>query len=210
LQEAVNDGEGYVHPRAVLALLEVAKVADGELEFKVIEPPLSELLRHSEPELREAARDALARVYAYQTLQQDEMNDLLFEQLTHKYNAFVRPIAARTLFLIVLHHDSPSRQQATAIRKRLEDISTSFEPMERIWANRTLQMLDLAEQAHTAANDTDQQDKIRKQWQTFSYLPDSDINFFSEDFTWAAQEAVDWLEEEIKQVPTMRARRDEG
>jgi ethanolamine ammonia-lyase large subunit len=96
-------------------------------------------------------------------------------------------VAGRALFLVALR--DPSHQGA--IRDELRSLADSREPHIRIAANQTLEMLGVADLAHTAALDAEQRDEITNKLQRFT-----DINFFGEDFSWAAQEALDWLEQQ--------------
>jgi hypothetical protein len=60
-------------------------------------------------------------------------------------------------------------------------------------------MLDLAEWAHTAAADAEQCEAIEWKLQKFAPGPYSQYtpSFFGEEFNWAAEEALDWLREEV-------------
>ena len=133
-----------------------------------------------------------------------EKPSFLLEKLTHWPNTLERPVAARALFLKALQESNPDAD----IGEELLKLSDSVEPMERIWANKTLAMLDLATQAHAAA---ELEGKEREEatnrlrtlcgWHDYMsgcrshYSSSEEINFFGQDFTWAVEEAVNWLEE---------------
>jgi HEAT repeat protein len=133
----------------------------------------------------------------------------LLEKLTDPRKTLERPVAARALFLITLRE--PSRD--TNIRKELQKLSNSPEPMERIWANKTLAMLDLASQAHQAAELDDEQrkgvtDRLQNlcQWNDYKrrcitthFFREENLNFFGEEFTWAAGEAHNWMEKKTNE-----------
>jgi HEAT repeat protein len=160
--------------------------AQPEVTSQVVDALLA-LLSDEDSSVRSRAAYTLTLVYAHQILQTGENDYLLLDKLTDPLNARERPVAVHALFLVVL--GDPDRGQA--IRHSLEGLSISHEPMARIWANITLQILKLADLAHTAADTPSQQEEITDQLSQFTQF-----DFFGEDFTWAAQEALNWLAEQ--------------
>lgn len=63
------------------------------------------------------------------------------------------PVAARALFHIAL--DNP--EQLEELRSALKPHASSRGPIARIWANKTLAMLDLAEMARAAEIDREEE-----------------------------------------------------
>ena len=122
----------------------------------------------------------LAHAYAHQD------SPFLLEKLTDPRNTLERPVAARALFFKALQQPN----QDADIGEELLKLSKSQEPLVRIWANKTLAMLDLATQAHAAAElEGEQREEVDNRLRNFR-----ELDFFGEDFTWAANEALYWLE----------------
>jgi HEAT repeat protein len=134
--------------------------------------------------------ETLADIY----VQQGDI-DALMALLTDPLKSLEHPVAARALFLIALNN--PERLEE--LRAELTAHAAGREPIARIWANKTLAMLDLAEWAHTAAADAEQCEAIEWKLQKFAPGPYSQYppSFFGEEFNWAAEEALDWLREEV-------------
>ncbi|MGB0385394.1 MAG: sister chromatid cohesion protein PDS5 [Ardenticatenaceae bacterium] len=193
LLNLLSDSESSVRSRATVALGQVLAnhMALAELHID----RLFILLSDSDQSVRDHAAYALAQVYIHQEQLRDEISNRLLAQLTHPLNTLERPFAAHALFLVALYNEAPPREEPVAIGGRLQTLSTSVEPIERIWANITLQMIGLADEAHLALKDEAQREQIRRQLHTYSDLPASDINFFGEEFAWAAGQAHNWLEE---------------
>jgi HEAT repeat protein len=186
LLRLLSNEDSNVRDSAANALGQVGAAQPKVVTIQVVDA-LLRLLSNEDSNMRDSAADALVQVYTHQTLQTDGNNALLFNKLTDPLSARERPVAAHALFLVVLH--DPERSQD--IRGRLEELSTSHEPIARLWANITLQMLDLVDLAHTAADTPSQQEEITDQLSQFTQF-----DFFGEDFTWAAQEALNWLAEQ--------------
>jgi hypothetical protein len=75
------------------------------------------------------------------------------------------------------------------LRSQLQELSDSREPIARIWANKTLTMLDLADLARET-NLKQGEEREAGKAKLESYMG---AEFFGEDFTWAAEEALDWI-----------------
>jgi hypothetical protein len=105
-------------------------------------------------------------------------------------NSLERPIAMHVLFTVALH--DPARGKA--IRDRLEsDLDArSSDPITRIWSNKTLALLGLADQAHAAITATKQWDQISCK---LGQLSQTEQSVFDKDLSAAAREARDWMEQ---------------
>jgi len=141
------------------------------------------LLADEESGVCSRAADALAMIYAAQVSQRG-VAEPLFVHLTNPLNSHDRRVASRALFLVTLR--DPSRQKP--IQDELKSLADRPEPHVRIAANQTLEMLYIADLAHTAASDAKQRDEITSKLQSFV-----DVTFFGENFSWAAREALNWL-----------------
>ena len=108
----------------------------------------------------------------------------LFMFLTTPLDSQDRVFACRAIFFIALRDQS--RQKP--IQDELKSLADRPEPHVRIAANQTLEMLYIADLAHTAASDAKQRDEITSKLQSFV-----DVTFFGENFSWAAREALNWL-----------------
>ena len=147
----------------------------------------------------------LAHVYIH------EDPHILLEKLTDPRNTLERPVAARALFLKALQEPSKGAEISQALQK----LSNSKEPMERIWANKTLAMLNLASEAHAAAElEGEQREEATKTLRTLcrwkEWWPNVNLckpidtnpfdeeppNFSGKEFTWAVREAMTWLWEQ--------------
>jgi hypothetical protein len=77
-----------------------------------------------------------------------------------------------------------------------ESYALSPRPIARLWSNKLLVMLDLADLAHPAERpSTEQRAQIQAQ-----LAAAASTTFFGEDFTWAAQQASDWLEQHAREL----------
>jgi HEAT repeat protein len=171
---------------------EVVDASPGTATPKVAEALTNLLIDYYEV-VRTKAGQALTKVYAHQALQaevthqSDLLDTTLFPKLIDPLNSLERPIVARAIFIVALH-DSDRNEM---LQSRLKELSSSHRPIDRIWANTTLQMLDLAAMAHTAAKDETQRAEIISKLEEFA-ASEYEKPFGSE-FTWAAREARVWL-----------------
>jgi len=146
---------------------------------------LVKLLADSDETVRFMALDALVEVYAVQAPQPNGMSEMLFSRLTNPLDSQERMIAERALFLVALRN-SPSLMP---MRERLERLAVSREPHVRIAANETLAMLEIAERAHTATQDSEREDRARRTLRTYLEWKTEDVSLFGENLDWVAQEA---------------------
>ncbi|MGB0385560.1 MAG: sister chromatid cohesion protein PDS5 [Ardenticatenaceae bacterium] len=187
----------------VRAASAVRQVREPQLAEQVLQALLP-LLSDENSEVRHPATSAVGRAYAHQ---KDEA--FLFDTLTASQNALQRPVAARALFLIALQ--DPTRGQG--IHGHLEELAKSPEPIERIWANKTLAMLEVAPQAHEAAKLDGEPleeaarrlqklcewDYRRRRCATTGSSHHETPYIFGEDFAWAVGEALNWLDEQTNE-----------
>jgi HEAT repeat protein len=200
LTPLLSDDDSDVHTNAASVLDKMVTV-NPEIADEVAKI-LTSLLTHEDEDVRTNVVGALAAIYA----QQDDL-DTLVVLLTDPLNPLERPVAARALFLITL--DNPERLEE--LRAELTTYAASREPIARMWANKTLAMLELAEWAHIVPKDSEERELIKHKLQEFapqfshtsynSYIFYTSYqynpSFFGEEFDWAAREALDWLEAEV-------------
>ena len=145
---------------------------------------LVELLGDDDANVRSAAASALAAAYAAHYRHGDQQ--VLLGKLVNPLESLERPIAARALFLIVLKH--PGYEDT--IRQQLGPIASSPAPIARVWANKTFAMLDLIDLAHETVGRRD----TKQQIDTTSLYRARNMGFFGEEYTWAAWQALNWME----------------
>jgi hypothetical protein len=123
------------------------------------------------------------------------MAEPLFLLLTNALDSQVREMAARMFFVASLH--DPGYQ--ASVTETLQELAGSREPHVRIAANQALLLLEVADLAHAGELDPGQRDRSLRQLQTYAswgqpYIT-GDVNLFGSSFSWAAQEALNWLME---------------
>lgn len=181
------------------ALGQVA-IADADL-YQSIEDLLGKQL--GKEDIRDTAASALTLMYTHHYTATDQQ---LYDKLFNPHDPLVRPIAAQTIFKIGLQDST----QLDVLRQRLNLYVNSKEPLERIWANKTLQLLDLAEQAHEAVKDPSQKVEIENRLRnsSSSYKDNADIyylgsepklpTFYGPDFETALKAALYWIDEQTE------------
>jgi vesicle coat complex subunit len=145
-------------------------------------------LSDQDRDVRTATTTTLARVYAIQYSAPNQWDTLLL-LLTDPIQPITRPVAARALFLIALNNPTDSARMRVLLNS--PQYATSHEPIARIWANKTLALLDLADLASSGISDEKNHDSQMVIDKLSNY---SSADFFGDDFIWAADEARTWVE----------------
>ncbi len=122
----------------------------------------------------------------HRLLQPNEI-EVLVTILTDRLNAQARNAAAHVLFYVALY----DQESARIVCDRLEELTTRHEPISQMWANMTLEMINLADLAQTAATDPSQFQPV-----IYKLARLQGTWFFGEDFAWAAGEALYWLQQQ--------------
>ncbi len=162
-------------------------IDDPRVATPQVTEALLQLLGYEESFVRASGVQALEQVAVANPKLAPVADNALFARLTDPLDTSERSFAARALFRAALHN--LTREET--IRSCLEALSTSREPIARIWANTTLQMIDLTYMVHRAPDDPSQRREVRGKLEILK-----NAEFFGENFTWAAEETLSWLDQQ--------------
>ncbi|MGB0383603.1 MAG: HEAT repeat domain-containing protein [Ardenticatenaceae bacterium] len=179
---ALLSEESYIYYHLAIGLGKVLAINPSYAEEAI--PLLQDQLKNSSTHFEAVLMLSYAYIH--------EEPHTLLEKLTDPRNTLERSVAAQALFLITLQE--PSRD--ANIREELQKLSNSPEPMERIWANKTLAMLDIAAEVYQSCTNEKECERSASRLQQIHDLRNDSVNFFGEEFTWAAWQAFTWLEEQ--------------
>ncbi|MBV7338293.1 HEAT repeat domain-containing protein [Chloroflexi bacterium TSY] len=154
----------------------------------MVEPTISEsavralhgLLLSEDPVIRASASSALAFVYA-EDARVSRSPDRLLEMLTDPLAVPERHVAARAIFLCALQN--PMRVES--FRTHLSELAQGDDPVARVGAHRTLEMLDMIPYAQPMIGGDSQHRTTSSILHRFR-----SSKFFGADFVWAAEYAV--------------------
>lgn len=189
LLEAMKEGDSYNRTHVLGAIATLVRTN----QHLVTEELVAELRAGmNNPYIStETVYEGLAAYYAYRYARPEQW-DTLFRRLTDPLVPAERPLAERAMFLIALDDQAHIAQ----IRERLAPLAAGEAPIARVWANKALQLLDIAEFAHkTAATSGEAHKEQLQQLKNYPGLYSFDSGLF-----WAAWWAVGWVREQTPAV----------
>jgi hypothetical protein len=144
---------------------------------------ISALRKHANNnvQIEPSSRDALALIQESREPMLNA-NSPLLRDLHSLDDPLSRTVAARALFERALSNIEESRRIRTILK--VDGFSKATEPVTRLWSNRVLAMLDLADLAHLAAHNNVQSMPIKLRLDSLA-----SADFFGDDFVWAATQA---------------------
>jgi HEAT repeat protein len=192
LQIALANEDADVRQTAVTALGQLASTAPAALQMVVVQD-LQTALADDMAYVRQAATNALAAYQLTAARATPNFASALLHDLVAPLDLLLRDQSSRAIFLAALKEPN----QIPPLREQLVALAKSSTSIERYEAGRALNLLEIAELAHGAPQDEAAREKITAQLDSYTSSA-----FFGPSFSWAAREAMTWLEEQTAEKTT--------
>ena len=144
-------------------------------------------------DVRQAVVTALVAYQLAAARAASDLEQALLRGLGTPLDPLLRDQSSRAIFLAALEEAA----RIPSLRERLTVLANGSAGVERYEAGRTLPLLEIADLTHSATQDEAAREKITAQLESYA-----SSTFFGPSFSWAAREAMTWLEEQSAEKPT--------